>query len=77
MSTTVRARPEGYQAVIPYLIVDRAEEVIEFIKSTFGAQEISRMTTPDGGIGHTELRIEDCVVMLSVPKDDQRCCEFI
>jgi uncharacterized glyoxalase superfamily protein PhnB len=64
MSTPVKARPEGYQAVIPYLVVDRAEEVIEFIKAAFGAQEISRMINPDGTIGHTELRIEDSVVML-------------
>ena len=64
MSTPVRAIPEGYQAVIPYLVVDRAEEVIEFIKQAFGAQELCRMMNPGGKVGHTELRIRDSVVML-------------
>ena len=64
MSTPVKARPDGYQAVIPYLIVDHAEEVIDFMKAAFGAEVISRMDHPGGGVGHTELRIGDSVVML-------------
>ena len=64
MSTSVKAVPEGYQAVIPYLVVDHAEQVIEFIKQTFHAQELMRMSRPDGTIGHTELRIRDSVIML-------------
>ena len=69
MSTSVKARPEGYQAVIPYLVVDHAEKVIGFIKQVFGATELSRMTHPDGSVGHTELRIEDSVIMLGGAKD--------
>jgi len=64
MSTPVKAIPEGYQAVIPYLVVDHAEQVIEFIKKAFDAQEIVRMMNKDGTVGHTELRIRDSVVML-------------
>ena len=64
MSTSVKAIPEGYQAVIPYLVVDHAEQVIEFIKQAFGAQELCRMMNPGGKVGHTELRIRDSVVML-------------
>jgi PhnB protein len=65
MNKTVKAVPEGYQAVIPYLVVDGAEKVIEFLKQTFHAKEMLRMAGPDGKIGHTEVRIGDCVVMLS------------
>ncbi len=64
MSTPVKAIPEGYQAVIPYLVVDHAEQVIEFIKQAFGAQELMRMMNPGGKVGHTELRIRDSIVML-------------
>jgi uncharacterized glyoxalase superfamily protein PhnB len=64
MSTSVKPIPDGYQAVIPYLVVDNAAQVIDFIKQTFGADEICRMMHPDGTIGHTELRIRDCIVML-------------
>jgi len=64
MSTPVKAIPEGYQAVIPYLVVNHAEQVIEFIKQAFGARELVRMMNPGGQVGHTELRIRDSVVML-------------
>jgi len=69
MSKSVKAIPEGHQAVIPYLVVDGAEKVIEFLKQTFDAKEMVRMTGPDGTIGHTEVRIGDCVVMLSEARD--------
>jgi PhnB protein len=69
MNNTVKAIPEGYQQVIPYLVVDGAEKVIEFLKQTFHAKEMLRMAGPDGKIGHTELRIGDCVVMLSDARD--------
>ena len=65
MNKTVKAIPEGFQAVIPYLVVDGAEKVIEFLKQTFHAKEMMRMTRPDGKVGHTEMRIGDCVVMLA------------
>ena len=70
MSTPVKAIPDGYQAVIPYLIVDHAEQVIEFIKQSFGAEELMRMTHPDGSVGHTELRIRDSVIMLGGARDE-------
>jgi len=65
MSSTVKAVPEGYQAVIPYLVVDGAEKLIEFLTQTFHAKERLRMAGPDGKIGHTEVWIGDGVVMLS------------
>ena len=64
MNNTVKAIPEGHQAVIPYLVVDGAEKVIEFLKQTFHATETLRMAGPDGKIGHAEVRIGDCMVML-------------
>ena len=64
MSTSVKPIPDGYQSVVPYLVVNEAAAVIDFIKRAFGAQELLRMMNPDGTIGHTELRIGDSVVML-------------
>jgi PhnB protein len=65
MNNKVKAIPEGHQQVIPYLVVDGAEKLIEFLKQTFNAKEMLRMAGPDGKIGHTEMRIGDCVVMLA------------
>jgi PhnB protein len=69
MSTSVKHVPDGCQAVIPYLVVSDAAGLIEFIKQAFGAEEMMRMTNPDGSIGHTEMRVEGCVIMLSQAKD--------
>jgi len=65
MSKPVKPIPEGYQSVIPYLVVDGAADLIEFLKTVFHAQEMMRMPAPGGKVGHTELRIGDCVVMLA------------
>jgi PhnB protein len=63
--STVRAVPEGYHSVQPYLYVRGAAQAIEFYKQAFGATEIMRFAQPDGKIGHAELRIGDSVIMLA------------
>jgi PhnB protein len=65
MSNPVRAIPEGYHSVTPYLTCNNAARAIEFYKSVFGASEIMRMGAPDGKIGHAELKIGDSHVFLS------------
>jgi PhnB protein len=65
----VRSRPDGYHTVTPYLVVDGAAKVIDFLKQVFNAQEIMRFAAPGGRIGHTELRIGDSVVMLADAHD--------
>jgi PhnB protein len=57
--------PDGYHSVTPYLIVNGAAEAIEFYKQAFGATELMRMPTPDGRIGHAEIRIGDSAIMLA------------
>ena len=74
MSTPARAVPvnpipEGYHTVTPYLVVQGAGKLIDFMKAAFGAQEIVRMLQPDGSIGHTEMRIGDSMVMLGEARD--------
>jgi len=64
MSNSVKPVPEGYHTVTPYLVVNRAEEVIEFMQKAFGAKELSRMLKPDGSVGHCEYQIGDSKVML-------------
>src|SRR5581483_4477926 len=57
--------PAGYRSVQPYLIVDGAAKAIAFYKTAFGAKERMRMAMPGGKVGHAELEIGDCVVMLA------------
>jgi PhnB protein len=61
----VKPIPEGYPTVVPYLVVDGAEGLIEFATKAFGAKERMRMPGPGGAIGHAELEIGDSLVMLS------------
>jgi len=65
MSSKVKAIPEGYHAVTPYLIVNDGARAIEFYKKAFGATELFRMAGPDGKIGHAEIKIGDSPIMLA------------
>jgi PhnB protein len=57
--------PEGYHSVTPYLIIRDAARAIDFYKKAFGAKELFRLPSPDGKIGHAEIRIGNSVVMLA------------
>ena len=63
--SNVKAIPDGYPIVIPYLYIKGAASAIEFYKNVFGAVEKVRMPGPNGSIGHAELKIGDSMVMLS------------
>ena len=62
---TVKAIPDGYTSITPYLTVDDGKRAIEFYTRAFGATERGAMAAPDGRIAHAELQIGDAVVMLS------------
>ena len=57
-------KPQGYNSVSPYFIVDGAQRFIEFTKELFGARELRRYERPDGSILHAEIQIDDSVLML-------------
>jgi len=63
--SSMKAIPEGYHNVTPYLYVRSAASAIDFYKSAFGATEIMRMPASNGKIMHAELRIGDSIVMLA------------
>ena len=61
---SVKPIPDGYHTATPYLVVEGASMLIDFLKQAFKATEIYRLTRPDGKVGHAEVRIGDSVVML-------------
>jgi uncharacterized glyoxalase superfamily protein PhnB len=66
MSTpSVGPIPEGMHSLTPHLVCANASEAIEFYKQAFGATELFRMPTPEGKIGHAQIKIGDSVVMLT------------
>jgi PhnB protein len=58
--------PKGFHTVTPSIVVNNAREAIDFYKKAFGAQELSRMLTPDNKtVVHAELKIGDSIIFLS------------
>jgi len=65
MHKNVRAVPEGYHTVTPYLVQSDAKKAIEFYKEAFGAETRVSMPGPNGRIMHADLRIGDSTVFLA------------
>ncbi|HEU4324673.1 MAG TPA: VOC family protein [Roseiflexaceae bacterium] len=61
--------PPEYRTVTPYLIVARAAELIGFISSVFGGEEIQRNLRPDGSVQHAALRLGDTLIELAEARD--------
>jgi len=61
----VKAVPDGYGTVTPYLNLKGAGDAIEFYKKAFGAEERTRMPGPNGSIMHAEIKIGNSMVMIS------------
>jgi PhnB protein len=61
----VKAIPDGYHTVTPYLIIGGAAAAIDYYKLAFGATELVRMPDAQGRIAHAELRIGDSIIMLA------------
>jgi uncharacterized glyoxalase superfamily protein PhnB len=61
----VKAIPEGYHTLTPYMTVRDAARAIEFYKQAFGAVEKGVMKGPDGKVMHAELRIGDSLFMVA------------
>ena len=65
MANNVKAVPDGYHTVTPYLTIRNAAAALDFYKKAFGADELFRVAAPDGKVGHAEIRIGDSSIMLS------------
>src|SRR5262245_55918833 len=61
----VKAIPDGYHTVTPYLIIQGAAAALDFCQKALGAKEILRFDGPDGKIGHAEIQIGDSMIMLA------------
>lgn len=57
--------PEGYQQVMPYLIVRDAQGFMTFMKSVFGATEKMNMMRDEHIIMHAEIQLGDSTIMFA------------
>ena len=66
MAAKVKPIPDGFHTVTPYLIVDGAKKVIDFMQQALGAKHDHEPTLrPDGMVMHATLKIGDSMVMIS------------
>ncbi|NEW84001.1 MAG: hypothetical protein GZ094_16765 [Mariniphaga sp.] len=63
-------RPDGFKTVNPYLFVDNPQELIDFLKKAFFAEEINRSINPtNGDIANCILQIGDSCFMISQARE--------
>jgi len=60
----VQPVPQGYATVTPWLISRDTAQLIDYVTTAFGAEEIARVPGAGGRIEHAEVRIGDSVVMM-------------
>lgn len=62
---TATSAPAGFRTITPFLIHAQAPDLVEFMKTTFGAEELKRNTGgyPEGF--YSEVRIGDTVLMIA------------
>jgi PhnB protein len=61
----VHWKREGFRTVTPYIVVDGAARLMDFVKAVFGATERFRVARPDGKIMHAEALIGDSIIEMA------------
>jgi PhnB protein len=64
-ATTAPGVRAGFRAITPFIIHAQAPALIEFIKTTFNADELKRNTAGDPNGFYSEVRIGDSVLMIA------------
>lgn len=72
--SSVAPVPPGFRTITPHLVVRNAAAAIDFYRKAFGAEEVMRLTGPDGNsVMHAELKIGDSLLMLADEFPDMNC----
>src|SRR5262245_53630473 len=56
---------KGFHTITPYLIVEGAAQLLDFIKAAFGAEEKFRVPGPGGKLMHAEALIGDSMIEMA------------
>jgi PhnB protein len=65
MAKSTTPIPAGYHSLTAHLCIDGAARYIDFLKTAFGAVEISRSPGPGGKLMHAQVRIGDSLLMFN------------
>src|SRR5688500_6004482 len=64
-SKSVKAVPDGFHTVTPFLVVEQASELIRFIEQSLDGKTTSLFKTEDGQIMHANEIIGDSEIMIA------------
>lgn len=69
---------DGFRTITPYLIINNALILLDFVKKAFGAEERYRSLSENGRLKHGEVRIGDSMLMLAEAPNtaDTRPCHL-
>ncbi|NEA61674.1 VOC family protein [Streptomyces sp. SID12488] len=63
MPQQTNTAPEGYTTVAPWVVTDDTGAFLDFVTHAFDGEELGRVLTEDGLVGHGEIRVGDTVVL--------------
>lgn len=64
-ASEVEPIPVGFHTVTPFLVVNGAEKLLDFMKTAFSAETIGLMKDPSGKVMHASAKIGNSILMLS------------
>jgi PhnB protein len=67
----VKAVPDGFHTLTPYLICKGGGDAIAFYEKALGAKELFRMPGPGGSVMHAELQVGSSRLMLADENPEQ------
>lgn len=62
-------KPENYNSLSPYLIVENAQKLVDLLTIVFAAKILRRFDRENGKIAHVELQLDDSLIMISDSTD--------
>lgn len=57
------ATPAGYTTLAPWVVTEDTAALLSFVSTVFDGEELARIETEDGLIGHAEIRVGDTVLL--------------
>jgi PhnB protein len=72
-TSKIKPVPDGFHTVTPYLVVDGAEDLIQFIEKGLGGKQVfTMMRRDDNKISHATVQIGDSIIMISDTMHDMK-----
>ncbi|MBC9714957.1 VOC family protein [Streptomyces sp. TRM66268-LWL] len=70
MPEQTHTTPHGYTTVAPWVVTDDTGAFLDYVAEVFGGEELGRVLTEDGLVGHGEIRVGDTVVLAFDRRED-------